>query len=269
MQQYLDLVKYVLENGDQREDRTKVSTLSVFGSQMRFNLKNSFPLMTTKRLWWKAIVHELLWFLSGDTNIKYLKDNGVDNIWKHWADKDGNLGPIYGKQWRHWKGITEAGTPNEIDQIKVLIEGLKKSPYSRRHMVNTWNVSQLDEMALPPCHTLFQFHVAKNKLSCQLYQRSVDVFLGLPFNIACYSLLTHMVAQVCDLEVGEFIHTGGDVHIYLNHIDACNELLTREPKELPTLKLNKNIKNIDSFTEADIFLENYTPHPSIKAPVAI
>jgi thymidylate synthase len=264
MQQYNDLLRHVMQHGTKKEDRTGTGTVSVFGYQMRFNLQDGFPLVTTKKVHTKSIIHELLWFLKGETNIKYLKDNGV-SIWDEWADENGNLGPVYGYQWRSWP----SANGEHIDQITQLIEQIKKNPDSRRLLVNAWNVSEISKMKLPPCHILFQFYVADGKLSCQLYQRSADLFLGVPFNIASYALLTHMVAQVCDLEVGEFIHTLGDAHIYSNHFDQVNLQLTREPLPLPTLKLNPDVKNIFDFTYEDIAIENYQSHPAIKAVVAV
>ncbi len=264
MQQYNDLLRHVMQHGRKKEDRTGTGTVSVFGYQMRFNLQEGFPLVTTKKVHTKSIIHELLWFLKGDTNIKYLKDNGV-TIWDEWADENGNLGPVYGYQWRSWP----SASGEHIDQISQLIDQIKKNPDSRRLLVNAWNVSEISKMKLPPCHILFQFYVADGKLSCQLYQRSADLFLGVPFNIASYALLTHMVAQVCNLEVGEFIHTLGDAHIYSNHFDQVNLQLTREPLPLPTLKLNPEVKNIFDFTYEDIAIENYQSHPAIKAVVAV
>ena len=264
MQQYHTLLKHILDTGTQKTDRTGTGTTSVFGYQMRFNLNDGFPLVTTKKVHLKSIILELLWFINGDTNTKYLKDNGV-GIWDEWANENGDLGPIYGKQWRSWT------TPNGqvIDQLKEVIETLKKNPDSRRIIVSAWNVGELSQMALMPCHALFQFYVADNKLSCQLYQRSADVFLGVPFNIASYALLTMMVAQVCDLDLGDFIWTGGDAHIYSNHYDQVTTQLTREPKVLPTMKINPNLKDIFSFKYEDFKLENYEPYPGIKAPVAV
>lgn len=264
MKQYHDLLKRVLEEGTKKEDRTGTGTLSVFGHQMRFNLNEGFPLITTKKVHMKSIVHELLWFLKGDSNIKYLKDNGV-SIWDEWADENGNLGPVYGVQWRSWK--THDG--RTIDQIKNLIENIKKNPDSRRLIVSAWNVSDVDKMALPPCHTMFQFYVANNKLSCQLYQRSADIFLGVPFNIASYALLTHMVAQVCGLGVGDFVHTMGDAHLYTNHVEQAQLQLSRESFPLPQIKLNPDVKDIFGFKFEDFTLENYQAHPHIKAPVAV
>ena len=274
MRQYLDLVKHVLENGELKEDRTGTGTKSVFGYQMRFNLSDGFPMVTTKKLHLKSIIYELLWFLNGDTNIKYLKDNGV-NIWNAWADSNGDLGPVYGFQWRNWNN-------DGIDQISNLINDLKNNPSSRRHLISAWNPSVLPDTsksfetnvangkaALPPCHAFFQFHVINGKLSCQLYQRSADIFLGVPFNIASYSLLTLMIAQVCDLEPGDFIHTFGDAHIYTNHFEQMKLQLTREPKKLPTIKINNEVKNIFDFKFEDFTLENYDPHPHIKGKVAV
>ena len=264
MKQYLQLLSYVLENGITREDRTGTGTKSVFGYQARYNLQEGFPLLTTKKCHLRSIIIELLWFLKGDTNIKYLHDNKV-TIWDEWADENGNLGPVYGKQWRHW----EAPDGRTIDQISNVIEQIKKNPNSRRLIVCAWNPADVDKMALPPCHTLFQFYVVNNKLSCQLYQRSADIFLGVPFNIASYSLLTMMIAQVCGLEVGDFIHTIGDAHLYLNHIEQAKLQLSRKPFPLPTMKINKDIKNIFDFKYEDFELQNYQCHPTIKAPIAV
>lgn len=264
MHQYHKLLRRVLDEGVKKEDRTGTGTLSVFGHQMRFNLADGFPMITTKKIHMKSIVHELLWFLQGDSNIKYLKDNGV-SIWNEWADENGELGPVYGVQWRSWK--THDG--RTIDQIKNLIEMIKKNPDSRRLIVSAWNVSDVDKMALPPCHTLFQFYVANGKLSCQLYQRSADIFLGVPFNIASYALLTLMVAQVCGLKPGEFVHTMGDAHLYSNHLEQAQLQLTREPYALPTLKINPDVKDIFGFKFEDFTLENYQAHPHIKAAVAV
>jgi thymidylate synthase len=264
MQQYLDLLQHILKNGVQKTDRTGTGTISTFGYQMRFNLQEGFPLVTTKKLHVKSIIHELLWFLKGETNIAYLKENGV-RIWDEWADENGNLGPVYGKQWRSWEGANG----KTIDQVTELIEQIKKNPDSRRLIINAWNVADLPEMALMPCHTLFQFYVAEGKLSCQLYQRSADVFLGVPFNIASYALLTIMIAQVCNLELGEFVHTFGDVHIYNNHLEQVQLQLTRQPLSLPTMKLNPEVKSIFDFKYEDFTLENYQFHPAIKAPVAV
>ncbi|WP_287366989.1 thymidylate synthase [Thauera sp.] len=264
MRQYLELMRHVLEHGDRKTDRTGTGTLSVFGWQMRFRLQDGFPLLTTKKLHTRSIIHELLWFLQGDTNIRYLKDNGV-SIWDEWADEHGELGPVYGKQWRRWENAD--GTT--VDQITKLVEGIKRNPDSRRHIVSAWNPGEVDRMALPPCHALFQFYVANGRLSCQLYQRSADIFLGVPFNIASYALLTHMVAQVCDLEPGDFVWTGGDCHLYLNHLEQTREQLSREPRALPTLKMNPAVKDIFAFRFEDFSLEGYDPHPHIKAPVAV
>tara|TARA_B100000963_G_scaffold112947_1_gene98301 strand:- start:888 stop:1682 length:795 start_codon:yes stop_codon:yes gene_type:complete len=264
MRNYLQLMEHVLNHGTKKIDRTGVGTISVFGAQMRFNLEEGFPLLTTKKLHLRSIIHELLWFLKGETNIKYLKENNV-KIWDEWADKYGNLGPVYGHQWRSW----EANNGIKIDQIKDLINNIKKSPNSRRLIVSAWNVGDLSKMALPPCHSFFQFYVANGKLSCQLYQRSADVFLGLPFNIASYSLLCMMIAQVCNLKVGDFVHSLGDTHLYLNHIEQAKIQLKRIPKTLPLMKINSKIKNIDEFKFDDFNLINYNPDPHIKASVAI
>jgi thymidylate synthase len=265
--QYLDLLKYVLNNGHKKDDRTGVGTLSMFGYQMRFNLQEGFPLLTTKKVFWKGVVEELLWFLRGETNVKSLQEKGV-YIWDEWADKDGNLGRVYGAQWRSWYGHWPART-DYYDQIADVVKEIKGNPNSRRLIVSAWNVGEIGMMALPPCHMMFQFYVANGKLSCQLYQRSGDLFLGIPFNIGSYSLLTHMIAQVCGLEVGEFIHTIGDGHIYLNHIEQVKEQLTRESRELPQLQLDESIKDIDDFNSEHIKLLNYNPHPAIKAPIAV
>jgi thymidylate synthase len=264
MDQYLKLLEHVKQNGQKKEDRTGTGTMSVFGYQMRFNLNKSFPLLTTKKVHLKSVIYELLWFLSGDTNIKYLKDNGV-SIWDEWADENGNLGPVYGHQWRSWP--TSEG--NEIDQISNLINQIKKTPDSRRLIVSAWNVGEINKMKLPPCHCFFQFYVADGRLSCQLYQRSADIFLGVPFNIASYALLNQMIAHVCGLECGEFIHTLGDAHIYTNHINQVNEQLRRKPKKLPQIKINPSVKNIFDFKYEDFSLEGYDPYPLIKAPVAV
>lgn len=264
MQQYHDLLKHILDNGVNKSDRTGTGTRSVFGYQMRFNLQDGFPLVTTKKLHLKSIIYELLWFLRGDTNIKYLKDHGV-SIWDEWADENGDLGPVYGKQWRSWEGANG----KTVDQISELIQQIKKNPDSRRLIISAWNVADLPEMALMPCHSLFQFYVADGKLSCQLYQRSADVFLGVPFNIASYAILTMMVAQVCDLQPGDFVHTFGDAHLYSNHIEQAHLQLSREPYPLPVLKLNPAVKDIFSFNFEDFTLENYQCHPHIKAPVAV
>ncbi len=264
MRQYLDLMQHVLQNGTHKEDRTGTGTISVFGYQMRYDLEEGFPLVTTKKVHLRSIIHELIWFLSGNTNIQYLKDNGV-SIWDEWADENGNLGPVYGYQWRSWP------TPDgkHIDQISQVVHQLKNNPDSRRIIVSAWNVAQIETMALPPCHSFFQFYVADGKLSCQLYQRSADIFLGVPFNIASYALLTLMLAQVCNLKPGEFIHTLGDAHIYTNHLDQAKLQLSREPKALPKMSLNPAIKNIFDFSFDDFTLSNYDPHPAIKAPVAV
>jgi len=263
-QQYLDLLREIKSHGVYREDRTGTGTYSLFGKQIRHNLAEGFPVLTTKKVYTRSIIHELLWFLKGDTNIGYLKDNNV-GIWDEWADEKGDLGPVYGEQWRSWRG---AGGKTH-DQIKNTIEQIKTNPSSRRHVVNAWNVAEINHMALAPCHCLFQFYVAGNKLSCQLYQRSADIFLGVPFNIASYALLTHMIAQVCNLEVGEFVHTFGDVHLYANHIDQATEQLNRLPMSFPTLSLNPNISDIDAFTFADVSINNYQSHAAIKAPIAV
>ncbi len=264
MQQYQDLLKYVLKNGVKKHDRTGTGTISAFGYQMRFDLKEGFPLLTTKKLHTKSIIYELLWFLQGSTNIKYLNDNGV-TIWDEWADEKGELGPVYGKQWRSWR--TNDG--KTIDQITNVVESIKKNPDSRRLIVSAWNVGEIEKMALPPCHTMFQFYVANGKLSCQLYQRSADIFLGVPFNIASYALLTMMIAQVCYLDYGDFVHTLGDAHIYLNHLEQVNLQLSRDLRPLPTMKINPSIKNIFDFKFEDFELVNYNPHPAIKAPIAV
>ncbi|MCX7136063.1 MAG: thymidylate synthase [Proteobacteria bacterium] len=264
MRPYLDLMQHVLTNGAKKNDRTGTGTLSVFGAQLRFDLNAGFPLLTTKKVHLKSIIHELLWFLKGDTNIKYLKDNGV-GIWDEWADVQGNLGPVYGYQWRSWP----APDGSHIDQISQVLEQLRKNPDSRRMIVSAWNVADLDKMALMPCHAFFQFYVANGKLSCQLYQRSADIFLGVPFNIASYALLTMMIAQVCGLKLGDFVHTLGDAHLYTNHLEQTREQLSRQPRKLPTMRLNPAVKNLFDFTYADFTLENYDPHPAIKAPVAV
>ncbi len=264
MKQYLDLLQHVLDHGTKKEDRTGTGTISVFGYQMRFDLQKGFPLLTTKKLHIKSIVHELLWFLQGDTNIKYLKDNGV-SIWNEWADENGNLGPVYGHQWRSWP----AGDGTTIDQITKVVEMIKKNPNSRRLIVSAWNVADVDHMALPPCHALFQFYVADGKLSCQLYQRSADIFLGVPFNIASYALLTIMMAQVTGYKPGEFIHTFGDAHIYTNHLEQVKLQLSRTPRHLPTLSMNPLIKDIFGFKFEDFYISNYEPHPHIKGAVAV
>lgn len=264
MKQYHDLMKHVLEHGAKKEDRTGTGTVSVFGYQMRFNLEEGFPLLTTKKLHTKSIIHELLWFLKGETNIKYLKENGV-SIWDEWADSSGNLGPVYGYQWRNWPK-RDGGS---IDQITQVINMIKKNPDSRRLIVSAWNVADIENMKLPPCHAFFQFYVADGKLSCQLYQRSADIFLGVPFNIASYALLTMMVAQVCGLKAGDFVHTLGDAHLYSNHIEQAKLQLTRDFRPLPQMKINPNVKDIFEFKFEDFSLENYDPHPHIKAAVAV
>jgi thymidylate synthase len=264
MKPYLDLMRHVLEHGTQKDDRTGTGTLSVFGWQMRYNLAEGFPLVTTKKCHLRSILHELLWFLQGDTNIKYLKENGV-SIWDEWADANGNLGPVYGHQWRSWPK-PDGGT---IDQISEVVKTLKTNPDSRRIIVSAWNVADLDKMALAPCHAFFQFYVADGKLSCQLYQRSADIFLGVPFNIASYALLTLMMAQVTGLQPGDFVHTLGDAHLYLNHLDQTREQLSREPRPLPTMTLNPEVKDIFAFHFEDFTLSGYDPHPAIKAPVAV
>lgn len=277
MQQYLDLLSHVLENGEDRSDRTGTGTRSVFGYQMRYNLAEGFPVLTTKKLHLKSIIHELLWFLQGDTNIKYLKDNGV-SIWDEWADADGNLGPVYGSQWRSWPNMRLVSdfyeensqyVENPIDQIKNLMHSLRYNPDSRRHIVSAWNPAEIDKMALPPCHCLFQFYVSNRKLSCQLYQRSADIFLGVPFNIASYALLTQMIAHVLGYELGDFVHTLGDAHIYHNHFDQAKLQLTRTPKALPVMKINSNPDSIFGFKFEDFELVGYEADPSIKAPIAV
>lgn len=264
MQQYLNLLNHVMNHGDKKNDRTGTGTLSIFGYQMKFDLSEKFPLLTTKKVHLKSVIYELLWFLKGSTNIKYLQDNGV-SIWDEWADENGDLGPVYGSQWRSWRTHDN----RSIDQIEKLISDLKTNPDSRRLIVSAWNVAEIENMKLPPCHCFFQFYVANNKLSCQLYQRSADIFLGVPFNIASYALLTLMIAQVVNLEPGEFVHTLGDAHIYSNHFDQVNEQLKRQPKELPTMHINSNVKNIFDFKFEDFKLSDYDPYPLIKAPVAI
>lgn len=264
MKQYLDLLQYVLDHGTPREDRTGTGTVGVFGYQMRFPLGDGFPALTTKKLHLRSIIHELLWFLRGDTNIKYLKDNGV-SIWDEWADANGDLGPVYGSQWRSWPD----GHGGTIDQIANVVRQIKENPYSRRLLVTAWNPAEIQDMALPPCHCLFQFYVNEGKLSCQLYQRSADIFLGVPFNIASYALLTMMMAQVCDLEPGDFVHSFGDAHIYKNHLDQVHLQLTREPRPLPTMRINPAVKDIFGFRYEDFLLENYNPHPHIKGEVSV
>jgi len=264
MKEYLELMQHVLDHGTQKHDRTGTGTISVFGYQMRYNLQDGFPMVTTKKLHLKSIIHELIWFLSGDTNIKYLKENGV-RIWDEWADAEGNLGPVYGSQWRSWP--TPSG--EKIDQISQIINTIKNNPDSRRIIVSAWNVAEIENMALPPCHAFFQFYVADGKLSCQLYQRSADIFLGVPFNIASYALLTMMVAQVCGLQCGDFIHTLGDAHLYNNHIEQAKLQLSRETRPLPQMRINPEVKNIFDFKFEDFSLENYDPHPHIKAEVAV
>jgi len=264
MRQYLDLLDHILTNGTDKSDRTGTGTKSVFGYQMRFDLSKGFPLLTTKKLHLKSIVYELLWFLNGDTNVKYLQEHGV-RIWNEWADENGDLGPVYGKQWRSW----ESPSGKVVDQISQAIDLIKNNPDSRRIIVNAWNVGELEDMALSPCHCLFQFYVADGKLSCQLYQRSADCFLGVPFNIASYALLTMMMAQVCELEAGDFVHTFGDTHLYSNHLEQTKLQLSREVRSLPTIKINPNVKDIFDFKFEDFTLESYTPHPHIKAPVAV
>ena len=264
MRSYLDLMAHIRDNGIRKDDRTGTGTLSIFGAKLRFNLDEGFPLLTTKKVHLKSIIHELLWFLTGDTNIKYLKENNV-SIWDEWADKDGDLGPVYGRQWRSWP--TPSG--DKIDQITDVIQEIKNNPNSRRLIVSAWNVGEIEKMALAPCHAFFQFYVADGKLSCQLYQRSADFFLGVPFNIASYAILTMMIAQVCGLKVGYFVHTFGDCHLYLNHLNQADEQLARSPRKLPKMHLNNKVNNILEFTYADFELENYDPHPLIKAPIAI
>jgi thymidylate synthase len=264
MDEYLRLINHILENGEEKGDRTGTGTLSVFGYQMRFDLSKGFPMVTTKKVHLKSIIHELLWFIKGDTNVKYLQENGV-RIWNEWADENGDLGPVYGKQWRDWKD----NNGRSIDQLEQVIDMIKSNPNSRRIIVSAWNVGELDEMALMPCHAFFQFHVANGKLNCQLYQRSADVFLGVPFNIASYAILTHMIAQICGLEAGTFVHTLGDAHLYTNHLEQARLQVSRKPMPLPTLKLNPNIKNIDDFKFEDFEVLDYQHHPHISAPIAI
>lgn len=278
MRQYLDLLSFILENGIEKEDRTGTGTISHFGYQMRFDLREGFPLVTTKKIHFKSVVHELLWFISGDTNVKYLQDNGV-RIWNEWSDDNGDLGPIYGHQWRNWGPCVDFVRPDNeedlkanlfhFDQLAYTIDQIQRNPNSRRHLVTAWNPVDIPQMGLPPCHAFFQFYVANGQLSCQLYQRSADVFLGVPFNIASYALLTHMVAQVCNLEVGHFVHTFGDVHIYNNHIDQVKLQLSREPKPLPRLALNPEVKSIDDFRFEDIKLVDYEHHPHIKGEISV
>ena len=264
MKQYLDLMQKVLDEGQEKSDRTGTGTLSIFGHQMKFDLSKGFPLVTTKKVHLKSIIHELIWFLQGSTNISYLKENGV-SIWDEWADENGDLGPVYGAQWRSWPD----GNNGTIDQIENLINGIKNNPDSRRHIVSAWNPALVDEMALPPCHSLFQFYVADGELSCQLYQRSADIFLGVPFNIASYALLTHMIAQVCNLKAGKFVHTLGDAHLYINHLEQAKLQLSREVMGLPELKLSSNVNNIFDFKFEDIEIINYESHPAISAPIAV
>ncbi|AWV88358.1 thymidylate synthase [Bradymonas sediminis] len=264
MNNYLELMAHVLDNGTDKADRTGTGTRSVFGYQMRFDLREGFPAVTTKKLHFKSIIHELLWFLKGSTNVGYLQENGV-RIWNEWADEDGELGPIYGHQWRSWP--RPDGT--SVDQLRAVVTSIKEDPDSRRHIVSAWNVSQIDQMALPPCHILFQFYVADGRLSCQLYQRSADIFLGVPFNIASYALLTQMIAQVCGLEPGDFVHTLGDAHLYQNHLDQARQQLERSPYALPQLKLNPQVRDIDAFTYEDIEIVGYQSHPKISAPIAV
>ncbi|MDB2496101.1 MAG: thymidylate synthase [Verrucomicrobiales bacterium] len=267
MKTYLDLLDHVLTNGTPRDDRTGVGTIGVFGAQARFDLRETFPCLTTKKLHLRSIIHELLWFLKGDTNIQYLKDNKV-TIWDEWADKDGNLGPVYGKQWRSWEVADNRET---IDQIARVVDSIRNNPTSRRHIVSAWNPADVEEMALPPCHSLFQFYVdtSRGELSCQLYQRSADLFLGVPFNIASYALLCMMMAQVCGLKPGDFVHTFGDLHLYQNHLEQARLQLSREPRPLPTMKMNPDVKEIDGFVYEDFELVGYDPHPTIKAPIAV
>ncbi len=264
MKSYLELLDHVLTNGTDRSDRTGTGTLSVFGAQLRFSLNPTFPLLTTKKLHLRSIIYELLWFLKGDTNIKYLNDHKV-SIWDEWADEDGNLGRVYGAQWTDWTN----SQGESLNQIAQVVESLKNNPNSRRHIVCAWNPGEINQMALPPCHALFQFYVANGKLSCQLYQRSADLFLGVPFNIASYALLTQMIAQVCDLEAHEFVHTFGDLHLYKNHLDQAKEQLSRTPRTQPTMRINPEVKNLNDFVYEDFSLENYDPHPTIKAPISV
>ena len=264
MKSYLELLDHVLTNGTDRSDRTGTGTLSVFGAQLRFSLNPTFPLLTTKKLHLRSIIYELLWFLKGDTNIKYLNDHKV-SIWDEWADEDGNLGRVYGAQWTDWTN----SQGESLNQIAQVVDSLKNNPNSRRHIVCAWNPGEINQMALPPCHALFQFYVANGKLSCQLYQRSADLFLGVPFNIASYALLTQMIAQVCDLEAHEFVHTFGDLHLYKNHLDQAKEQLSRTPRAQPTMRINPEVKNLNNFVYEDFSLENYDPHPTIKAPISV
>ena len=264
MKSYLELLDHVLRNGTDRSDRTGTGTLSVFGAQLRFSLNPTFPLLTTKKLHLRSIIYELLWFLKGDTNIKYLNDNKV-SIWDEWADEDGNLGRVYGAQWTDWTN----SQGESLNQIAQVVDSLKNNPNSRRHIICAWNPGEINQMALPPCHALFQFYVANGKLSCQLYQRSADLFLGVPFNIASYALLTQMIAQVCDLEAHEFVHTFGDLHLYKNHLDQAKEQLSRTPRAQPTMRINPEVKNLNDFVYEDFSLENYDPHPTIKAPISV
>ena len=264
MKSYLELLDHVLTNGTDRSDRTGTGTLSVFGAQLRFSLNPTFPLLTTKKLHLRSIIYELLWFLKGDTNIKYLNDHKV-SIWDEWADEGGNLGRVYGAQWTDWTN----SQGESLNQIAQVVDSLKNNPNSRRHIVCAWNPGEINQMALPPCHALFQFYVANGKLSCQLYQRSADLFLGVPFNIASYALLTQMIAQVCDLEAHEFVHTFGDLHLYKNHLDQAKEQLSRTPRALPTMRINPEVKNLNDFVYEDFSLENYDPHPTIKAPISV
>lgn len=268
MRQYLDLLQHILDNGEERKDRTGVGTIGVFGTQSRYDLRKNFPLITTKKVWMKGVIHELLWMLQGNSNIKYLTENGV-HIWDEWADVTGDLGPVYGVQWRSWQGYHQDS--NVVDQIGEVIQAIKTNPFSRRHIVSAWNVAEISKMKLPPCHMMFQFYIStKGELSCHMYQRSADMFLGVPFNIASYSLLTHMIAQVCGLKVGDFVHTIGDAHIYLNHKDQVKEQLSREPYEPSAiLELNPDVKSIDDFRYSDIIVKGYKSHPSITAPIAV
>jgi thymidylate synthase len=268
MKQYLELMRHVLEHGHKKSDRTGTGTLSTFGWQMRFDLTRGFPLLTTKKLHLKSIIYELLWFLKGETNVRWLQQHGV-SIWNEWADEEGNLGPVYGSQWRSWPAPSADDPGHSIDQITQVVRSIRSRPDSRRHIVTAWNPAEIDNMKLPPCHAMFQFYVADGRLSCQLYQRSADIFLGVPFNIASYALLTMMVAQVCELEAHEFVHTLGDAHLYLNHLDQAREQLTREPRALPRMRLNPEVSDIFGFRYEDFVLEGYEPHPAIKAPIAV